>query len=215
MKLRLPLVQANAAEISNGASSWVHISAEKPAWLRAMRPVAIVLCGSAFVAVCARIALPLFFTPVPLSLAPFPVLLLGLLLRPRLAAATLAVYLAEGAMGLPVFGPTAATPSGLAHLIGPTGGYLMAYPLAAALIAFLFRQVPWGKRGFATAALSAAAGALLILLAGAAWLSLLSHLSLIAALQPAVFPFLPGDALKVIAAASLAAGWARLRRVSQ
>ena len=91
----------------------------------------------------------------------------------------------------------------------------MAYPLAAALIAFLFRQTPGGKTGFATAALSAAVGALLILLAGAAWLSILSHLSLTAALQPAVFPFLPGDALKVVAAASLAAAWTRMRRVSQ
>ena len=70
-----------------------------------MRTGGIVLTGSAFVAVCAHIALPLFFTPVPLSMAPFAVLLLGLALSPRLAAATLAAYLVEGALGLPVFAP--------------------------------------------------------------------------------------------------------------
>jgi hypothetical protein len=77
-------------------------SARPIPWLRAS---GIVILGSAFAAVCAHVSVPLFFTPVPLSLAPFAVLLLGLLLTPRLAVATFAVYLAEGAMGLPVFAP--------------------------------------------------------------------------------------------------------------
>lgn len=168
----------------------------------------IVLAGSLLAAVCAHIALPLYFTPVPLSLAPFAVLLLGLLQSPRLAAATFAAYLAEGALGLPVFAPTPAVP-GLAHLLGPTGGYLLAYPLAAALIAFLFRR---SGRGFASAFVSAALGSFVILACGALWMAALTHASLQAVFSLAVLPFLPGDALKVAAAAGLAAGWVRLRR---
>jgi biotin transport system substrate-specific component len=173
-------------------------------WLRS---AGIVLAGSALVAVCAHLAVPLFFTPVPLSLAPFAVLVLGLLLSPRLAAVTLAAYLAEGAIGLPVFSPTPAVP-GLAHLLGPTGGYLLSYPLAAGLIALMIRRA---SRGFAPAFLSAAAGSFVILLCGALWLAVLTHASLSSTLTVAVVPFLPGDALKVAAAAGIATGWVRLR----
>jgi biotin transport system substrate-specific component len=174
-----------------------------------MRTAGIVLAGSALVAVCAHIALPLYFTPVPLSLAPFAVLVLGLLLTPRLAAATLGAYLAEGAAGLPVFTPSPLTPGGLAHLLGPTGGYLLAYPFAAALISFLWRR---SGRGFGRALVSAGAGNLAILACGALWLAALTHLSAFTAVSVAVLPFLPGDALKVVAAAALAAGFQRLRR---
>jgi biotin transport system substrate-specific component len=167
-----------------------------------------VLAGSVLVAVCAHVALPLYSTPVPLSLAPFAVLLLGLLLSPRAAATTLGAYLAEGALGLPVFAPTPAIP-GMAHLLGPTGGYLLAYPLAAGLIAFLFRRT---GRGFVPAFFAAAAGSLVILICGALWLAVLTHASVQSAFTLAVLPFLPGDALKVAAAAGIAAGWARWRR---
>ncbi len=181
-------------------------AARPAAWLR---PAGIVLAGSAFVAVCAHIALPLYFTPVPLTLQPFAVLLLGLLLTPRLAAATLGAYLAEGALGLPVFTPSPLATIGLAHLLGPTGGYLLAYPLAAPLIAMLFRRT---RRGFAAAALSAAAGNLAILACGALWLAALTHASAQFVLTLAVLPFLPGDALKVACAAAIAAGFQRFRR---
>jgi biotin transport system substrate-specific component len=172
-------------------------------WLRA---AGIVLLGSAFAAVCAHVSVPLFFTPVPLSLAPFAVLLLGLLLPPRLALTTFAAYLAEGALGLPVFAPSPLT--GLAHLFGPTGGYLLAYPLAAFLISILYRRT---QRGFAAAALTTAAGSLCILASGALWLAVLTHASLPSVFTLAILPFLPGDALKVIAAA-MGAGFFRLRR---
>ena len=173
-----------------------------------MKTAGIVLAGSALVAVCAHIALPLYFTPVPLSLAPFAVLVIGLFLRPGLAAATLGAYLIEGALGLPVFSPTPAAP-GFAHLIGPTGGYLLSYPLAAASIAFLVRR---SNRGFVPAALSATLGSVVILACGALWLAVLTHASLQSVFTLAVLPFLPGDALKVVAAAALAAGWVRLRQ---
>ena len=181
-----------------------------------LRNAGIVLAGSYLAALCAHISVPLWFTPVPLSLQPFAVLLLGLLLSPRQAAATLGAYLAEGALGLPVFAPGT---EGLAHLFGPTGGYLMAYPAAAALISWLYRQT---GRGFWSGLLAGAAGDLLILGSGALWLAVwthgaahgLGHGSAQASLEMAVFPFLPGDALKAAAAAGAAAGWTRIRRRS-
>jgi len=195
-------------ELSVPLTSTTAPATKLAAW---QRTAGIVLVGSAFVAVCAHIALPLVFTPVPLTLQPFAVLVLGLLLGPRLAAATLAAYLAEGALGLPVFAPSATIMGGMAHLFGPTGGYLLAYPAAAALISFLWRR---SKRGFAAAALSAAAGDLFFLVCGGAWLAVLTHASLQSTLGFAVWPFLPGDALKVAAAAGIAVGFQRLRRRS-
>ena len=191
-------------EMSSSLAPWAALRAVP--WLR---PAGIVLVGSVFVAVCARMALPLWFTPVPLTLQPFAVLLLGLLLSPRLAAATLAAYLVEGALGLPVFAPGLTTTAALAHLLGPAGGYLVAYPAAAALISFLWRR---SGRGFSWALASAAMGNLVILLGGALWLAALTHAPVRTVCTLAVLPFLPGDALKVAGAAALAAAWNRLRR---
>lgn len=186
-----------APEIANSAAQ------------RALRTAGVVLAGSALVAVCSHISLPLGFTPVPLTLQPFAVLLLGLLLGPRLAAATLAAYLVEGAAGLPVFAPGLVFGAGIAHLAGPTGGYLMSYPAAATLVAFLRHRL---QRGFAGAMLSAAAGDAVILLSGMAWLVVWTHGSLGTAFALAVVPFLPGDALKVVAAAAIAKRLDRVRR---
>lgn len=172
------------------------------------RTAGIVLAGSVLVAICAHLSLPLYFTPVPLSMAPFAVLLLGLLLAPRLAAATLAAYLAEGALGLPVFAPGPLMTSGLAHLIGPTGGYLLAYPFAAVPISLLWWR---SRRGFPAALASAAAGSVVILACGGFWLAAFTHVSAETIFSLAVLPFLPGDALKIVLAAALAAGFDRLR----
>jgi biotin transport system substrate-specific component len=174
-------------------------------WLRA---TGMILAGSALLAACAHVSLPLWFTPVPLSLQPFAVLLLGLLLTPRMAFATLTAYLLEGAAGLPVFAPGFALTGGLAHLLGPTGGYLMAYPFAAMLISFLWRR---SGRGFSMALVGAALGDLVILAGGALWLASLTHTAIGTALTLAALPFLPGDALKVAAAAALASGFHRWR----
>jgi len=177
-----------------------------------LRNVGIVLAASAFVAACSHVAVPLYFTPVPLTLQPFAVLLIGLLLAPRMAGASLIAYLGEGALGLPVFSPGHVTAPGLAHLFGPTGGYLLAYPFAALLISFLWRS---GPRNFVSALISAAAGNLMILSTGALWLAVLyrpvADVSAQTVLTQAIVPFLPGDALKVAAAAALAVGWQRLR----
>ncbi len=161
-------------------------------------PVAVV-AATGFVALCAHITIPLGFTPVPLSMAPFAVLLVGLLFSPGAAISALALYLAEGAAGLPVFAPLG--PSGIAQLLGPTGGYLLSYPFAAALASILYRSA---RRSFFAGLLGAAAGGILILIAGAAWLALIIHTKLSIVLAQAVTPFLPGDLLKIIAAAGCA-----------
>src|SRR5437868_12178716 len=132
--------------------------------------VAIVLSASLFVALCARVTLPLPFTPVPLTLQNFAVLLVGLTLGARRGFAALILYLIEGASGLPVFNPTG--PGGVAQLLGPTGGYLMAYPLVAGLAGLL---VDFGKRTFARAAVAGLVAEIVLFASGIGWLALLTH----------------------------------------
>ena len=113
--------------------------------------VAILVGASLFVALCAHVALPLPFTPVPLTLQNFGVLLVGLSLGPRRGFAALVLYLAEGVMGMPVFSPTG--PGGLAQLLGPTGGFLLAYPFVAGIAGWVFEKTAAGaKKRFARAA---------------------------------------------------------------
>ena len=161
----------------------------------AWKTVIAVVLGSALVAVCAHIALPLGFTPVPVTMQTFAVLLLALLFTPGAAFACLALYLMEGAMGLPVFSPHG--PGGMLQLLGPTGGYLLSYPFAAALASWLSRR---GRRSFVAALAGAGLASILILAAGATWLGLLTHVKLSVVFAQSVVPFLPGDAIKVLAA---------------
>src|SRR5438034_10386370 len=99
---------------------------------------ALVVGASIFVALCARVTLPLPFTPVPLTMQNFGVLLVGLMLGRRRGFAALTLYLAEGLAGMPVFNPTG--PGGLAQLLGPTGGYLISYHFVAALAAWTMER---------------------------------------------------------------------------
>lgn len=181
-------------------------TANRTAGLTWLRMTGIAIAGTVFVAACAHIALPLFFTPVPLTMQTFAVLLLALLLPPRLAAASMLAYLLEGMAGLPVFAPG---PLGLPHLAGPTGGYLLSYPLAVVLTSYAFRRT---SRGFTSALLATAAGSLVILACGAIWYVVSTHAPIQLALAQTVLPFLPGDALKIAATAGTAVGLARLRR---
>ena len=164
--------------------------------------------GSLLVAICAHIAVPLWFTPVPVTLQTFAVLLLGLILGPATAAASLVLYLLEGMAGLPVLAPVGAI--GFLHIFGPTGGYLLSYPAAAALAGWLRRRI--GTGGFTPSLIAAAAASLLILLSGAAWFSILTHQNAVTVFALTVAPFIPGDILKVIAAAGAATGLRRFRR---
>jgi biotin transport system substrate-specific component len=164
-----------------------------------LKRAGIAVAGSLFLAVCSHITLPLPWTVVPLNLQPFGVVLLGLLLGPTTAAAAV-LYLLEGACGMPVFSPTGL--GGIAQLTGPTGGYLMSYPVAAWVAGRLA-----SRSFFATLGAAVAADAL-VLLAGTAWLTALLHLSPRAGFLMGAAPFLPGDFLKCVAAAGLATGYA-------
>jgi len=167
-----------------------------------------VAAATAVIAVSAHISIPLGFTPVPLTMQTFAVLLLGMLFSPRAAFATMALYLAEGAAGLPVFSPSAAG-AGLAHLFGPDGGYLLCYPFAAALASTLYRA---GRRSLAASFAGALSGAILILAVGALWLGAISHAGAGAVLTESVLPFLPGDAIKATAAAACVSTFRSFRR---
>jgi biotin transport system substrate-specific component len=168
-----------------------------PAPRVAWNSVLAVVAATALVAICAHIAVPLGFTPVPMTMQTFAVLLLGLLFGPGPAFACLALYLMEGAAGLPVFSPHG--PGGLAQMLGPTGGYLLSYPFAAALASVLYRR---GRRSFVAAIAATGLASVLILGAGATWLALLTHAKFSVVFAQSVAPFLAGDAVKILAAAA-------------
>jgi biotin transporter BioY len=170
------------------------------------RSVSLVVAFSLLTALAAQIVIPV--GPVPITGQTFAVLLTGALLGSRLGAITMIVYLIEGASGLPFFYGGL---SGVGHLLGPTGGYLVAFP-AGAFITGAFAENGWDKR-FATAVLAMAVGSIVILLAGLAWFSLLTHTSPLVAFQVSVLKFIPGDVIKILlAAAVLPTGWALLKR---
>lgn len=171
------------------------------------RTIALVALFSLLTALAAQIVVPLPWTPVPLTGQTFAVLLTGALLGSRLGALTLAAYLLEGALGLPFFRAGA---GGAAHLLGPTGGYLLAFP-AAAFLTGLLAERGWDKR-FLTAAAAMALGSLVILAGGWMWLAILFK-GAGEAFRLGVAPFLLGDIIKIaLAAAALPLGWAILRR---
>ncbi len=179
------------AETTLEQVSFQAASAPRLGW----RNPVVVLSATALVALCAHISIPLAFTPVPVTMQTFAVLLIGLLLSPGVAFLSLAVYLAEGAAGLPVFSPHGV--GGIAQLLGPTGGYLLAYPFAAALASFLYR---YARRGLVAAAVAASLASISILLVGALWLGFLTRTDFATAFGQSVVPFLLGDIAKVAAA---------------
>ncbi|HET8713726.1 MAG TPA: biotin transporter BioY [Gemmatimonadales bacterium] len=136
-------------------------------------------------------AIPLPGTPVPMTLQPMAVLLVGGLLGARLGALSMILYLAMGAAGLPVFTPTVPL-AGFARLIGPTGGYLLAYPVAAWAVGAVIQE---GSRVWRVAC-SVLAGLVLIHLGGLAQLAILTG-ELSAAARFGTLPFLLGDLLKL------------------
>ncbi|HZW96693.1 MAG TPA: biotin transporter BioY [Candidatus Eremiobacteraceae bacterium] len=168
-----------------------------------VRQVALVVGGSLLVALCARITIPLPFTPVPLTVQNFGVLLVGLLLGSRRGFAALALYLAEGAMGMPVFSPIG--PGGVAQLFGPTGGFLLAYPLVAGLAGYVMER---GPKTFARAALGGLLGEVVLFTGGLAWLAVLTH-SVAQAFRWGLYWFLFAEVIKVMMAAGIASRWQR------
>lgn len=160
---------------------------------------ASVLFVAALTAAAAQISIPLPFTDVPFTLQPMVVLVGGLALGPRLAVASQMLYLAAGIAGLPVFAASPVLPHGAARLLGPTGGYLMAYPLAAFAAGYL------GARGldrrYLTSFLAMLVGLVVVFAGGVLWLSLFVGAQ--AALAAGFYPFVVADAIKLAAAAAV------------
>ena len=167
---------------------------------------ALVVVASIFVALCARVTLPLPFTPVPLTMQNFGVLLVGLMLGRERGFAALALYLAEGLAGMPVFNPTG--PGGLAQLLGPTGGYLFAYPFVAALAGWIMER---GPRTFFRAVAAGVLAETLLFASGISWLVVFTH-SFAKALRFGFYWFIFAEIIKVMLAAGVTTGWRRMRK---
>lgn len=166
-----------------------------------LRDVLLVVGASLITAAAARIALPVPWSPVPLTGQTFAVLLTGAALGARRAVLAQALYLVEGATGLPVFAGGLGGPLVLA---GPTGGFLLAFPLAAAVTG-MCAEHGWDRR-FGTMLAAMLLGSAVIFVSGLAVLSQFVPADRL--LAAGLLPFLPGEAIKVLAAAFvLPAAW--------
>jgi biotin transport system substrate-specific component len=166
----------------------------------------LAVAASLCVALSAHLSVPLPFTPVPLTFSDLAVLLVGLALGPGTAFAALVLYLVEGAAGLPVFSPYGLP--GIARLLGPTGGYLLAYPFAAAL-AGLAPSLARRTSKFIAALGTCTAASALIMLSGVAWMIAHLHLAPLAAFSAGAAPFLYGQVVKILASAGIFASLPR------
>jgi len=171
--------------------------------------IVLVVGASLFVALCARLTLPLPFTPVPLTLQNFGVLLVGVTLGRKRAFAALTLYLLEGIAGLPVFNPAGV--GGIAQLFGPTGGFLLAYPFVAAMAGWIMET---GKRTFLRALASAAAAEIILFIGGLSWLAVLTHSARLA-IQYGLYWFIFAEIIKIMMVAGLASRFSFVRRVGQ
>ena len=179
--------------------------------------IASVLFITALTAAAAQISIPVPFTAVPLTLQPTVVLLGALALGARLGSASQILYLAAGIAGLPVFAASAVLPPGPLRLLGPTGGYLMAYPIAAFLTGYLAER--GFDRRYLTSVIAMLAGLLVIYVAGVTWLGLFAQTGnsvppgISAAFLAGVYPFVLPDLIKLaIAAGFVPALWRLLGR---
>ncbi len=174
--------------------------------MEASRHVVLVVGASLFVALCARITIPLMpLTPVPLTVQNLGVLLVGLLLGSRRGFAAMTLYLFEGAAGVPVFSASALHLGGVAQLLGPTGGFLMSYPFVAFVAGYVFER---GSKTFARAAMAALDAEILLFTAGLTWLYLFTH-SLAKAAYLGLYFFVAAEVIKVMLAAAAASRWHR------
>ena len=165
---------------------------------------AAVLLMTVATTIAAQISIPLPFTPVPFTLQPMVVLIGGALLGPRLGAMSQVLYQAAGLAGMPVFAASATLPQGPARLLGPTGGYLMAYPLAAFVTGTLATR--GFDRRYLTSVLAMTAGLAVVFAGGVAWLATLLPASgnrVTSALQLGFLPFVAADLVKVCLAATV------------
>lgn len=170
--------------------------------------VLLAVVGSLSIAACAQVAIPLPFTPVPITGQTFMVLLIGIIYGSRLGAATVALYLAEGALGLPFF---ASGSSGMSVFAGSTAGYLVGFVVASYVVGLLAEH-KWDRKVF-TAAAAMFLSSFIVLSFGTLWLS--AFIGIKQAFLFGFLPFIPGDIIKTVLAASiLPLGWKYLGKRS-
>jgi biotin transport system substrate-specific component len=184
--------------VGTQSGSLVTVTTSESALAPAVRAGAVAL-AVAVTAAAAQVAVPLPFTPVPLVFTPLAVLLAGSVLGSRLGFLSQVIYVAAGVAGLPVFAPAPNLLPGAAHLLGPTGGYLMAYPLAA-WVAGRLAERGWDRR-YWTAAAAMLLGLGVIYVGGVSWLAAMFTHSLDGALTLGFRWFVALDVLKVLAGA--------------
>ncbi len=172
--------------------------------------IVLAFAATVLVAACAHVSLPLPFTPVPLTLQNFAVLLVGMALGPVAGFSAMVLYLAQGAMGLPMFTPNG--PAGVARLLGPTAGFLFAYPLIAASAGWVVRAMRNLGSRFTRGIVAGVVATLILFACGAGWMATLLHLSASATWHMAIAPFLPGEIVKVTAAAGIFSAMQRWRQ---
>jgi biotin transport system substrate-specific component len=172
------------------------ISDRKTEWAK---QAAIVIAASLFVALCARATVPLPFTPVPLTMQNFGVLAVGLVLGSRRGFAALALYLVEGALGLPVF----SMGGGIAHFFGAAGGFLLAYPAVAFVAGWIYEH---SSGRFLWAAMSATVAEVILFASGLTWLAVYTH-SVSLAIKYGLYSFVFAEVIKVMIAAAVAVRW--------
>jgi biotin transport system substrate-specific component len=172
---------------------------------RPLRALLLALLGSALLTISAKLEVP--FYPVPMTMQTLVVLLLGMAFGARLAAATVLLYLAQGAIGLPVFAGTPERGIGLAYMMGPTGGYLVGFVLSAAITGWLTER----RRDWPALVLAVVAGSVVVFIPGVLWLAYLIGFE--QSVVHGLMPFVWGAVLKgAIAVALGVAGAAMLQR---
>lgn len=174
--------------------------------VRATEQVCAVVLVTGLTAIAAQVSIHLPFTPVPFTMQPMVVLVGAMVLGSRLGAASQMLYLALGIAGVPVFAASPVLPPGAARLLGPSGGYLMSYPLAAFATGWLAER-GFDRRYF-TAIVAMAAGLVVVYAAGAAWLAIVSRPArgLSDAVAAGIVPFVAPDLLKLFVAAGVMPG---------
>lgn len=175
---------------------------------RILRDVGIAIAGSLLLTLSAKTQIP--FWPVPMTMQTFVVMVIGMALGPRLGVATVALYLAQGAVGLPVFAGTPEKGVGLAYMMGPTGGYLAGF-LAGAWICGALAERGW-DRSWLKSGIAAAIGHAVIFGLGVLWLQ--SLIGWQKAFEFGVAPFWAATLLKTaLAVAVLPPAWALVRKL--
>ncbi len=186
------IVRGSLLDVSLGASA-------SASFVPVARAAAVAF-AVALTALAAQFTVVVPFTAVPFTLTPLVVMLVGAALGSRLGAASQVVYLAAGLAGLQVFAPSVILPPGAARLLGPTGGYLLAYPLAAFVVGRLAER-GW-DRAFASSVAAMLGGLAVIYAGGLTWMMVYTG-SFQAAFTQGVLPFVLADVMKAVMAALL------------